>query len=670
MSEDVSESKEEYMHKVCGLTEEEYKLAMNPQLVDFILADLEKRIKHDNPVKLSVFFTGLSGFLKEPINLFQKGESGIGKSYNTVQSLKYFPVETTVLLGGLSPKALIHDYGTLLTEDGKPAENIECPEKPRKSDFEDKEEYKDQIRFYKKGMKEYTQTMKKTYTLIELSRKTLVFLETPEFEAFRMLYPILSHDTERIEYRFVDKPSKGQMRTMHVVIQGWPATVFLTVDRRYMQELATRSFTVTPQNSKEKIEAANQLINMKSCYPWLNSESEETLKIKGVIIALQKWIQSGEVDVIIPFEGLYELFPSSIVRDMRDFQHFIQFLKTITILHLFQRPQITINGKVFVVSTMYDVAVAINVYSEIFETTRTGTEQAILDFYHSIVKQKNVWYLKGLTEEYNAQNTQKVSSNTLRDKLDRLAQIGYIDIERDEEDKRLNIYKPLQKNGESMFRIAPKTLSEGVFKSKLEKAFKKWKENVLGKTGLKTKIKKFFMSDQPELKFSDLEHDVLDQNIFSVSNLLSQEHLSKAETSLKQENSLETITKPQTERVPSIDSQLPLGVELKNHRDQNISLNNSQLTPQVVPSGSSLLETNGEATGYKQQNQIAYVCHVKTGEPCYNNCGLASEWRVRIDSQFGEPEVTQLFCTGCWNKAKKELEKCGFKIEFEEAKQP
>ena len=663
MSEDVPESKQEYMHKVCGLTEEEYKLAVNPQLVDFILADLDKRIKHDNPVKLSVFFTGLSGFLKEPINLFQKGESGIGKSYNTVQSLKYFPVETTVLLGGLSPKALIHDYGTLLTEDGRPAENIECPEKPRKSDFEDKEEYKDQIRFYKKGMKEYSQIMKKTYTLIDLSRKILVFLETPEFEAFRMLYPILSHDTERIEYRFVDKPAKGQMRTMHVVIQGWPATVFLTVDRRYMQELATRSFTVTPQNSKEKITAANQLTNMKSCYPWLSNETEESLKIKGVIIALQKWVQTDDVDVIIPFEDVYELFPSNIVRDMRDFQHFAQFLKTITILHLFQRPQITVNGKVFVVSTMYDVAVAIHVYSEIFETTRTGTEQSILDFYHSIVKQKHMWHLKSLTEEYNATTTQKASSDTIRIKLDRLAQIGYVNIERDENDKRLNIYKPLHQelNSQSMFESHRKTQTQQVLRLKLEEGFKKWKTIILGRTGLKIEIKKFFMSDQPELKFSDLEHDVLDQNIFSISTLLSQEHLSKPESSSEPEKKLESVRETVSQQVSSIDSQLPIQVELKNPKDQNISVNDSQLTPQVIPSVPSLLETNGETTGYKQQNQTAYVSHTKTAEPCYNNCGLASEWQVKI-----EPDFQQCFCNGCFQKAKNDLEKSGWKVEFKE----
>jgi hypothetical protein len=524
-------------------------------LVDFILSDLEKRIKYDTPVKLSVFFTGISGFLREPINLFQKGESGIGKSYNTVQSLKYFPVETTILLGGLSPKALVHDYGVLLTEDGKPADTIEAPEKPRKTDFADAEDFKDEIRLYKKKMKEYVEIMKKTYTLIELSGKTLVFLEAPEFDAFRMLYPILSHDTERIEYRFVDKLAKGQMRTMHVVIQGWPATVFLTVDRKYMEELATRSFTVAPESSKEKIEAANQLTNMKANYPWLNEESEDMQKIRGIINAVKAWFEASKADVVVPFEGLQEFFPSTIVRDMRDFQHFIQFLKTITALHLFQRPLIVIKGKTFVVSTMYDVAVAIKIYSEIFETTRTGTEQAILDFYYNIVNQRSSWYLKDLTEEYNTQATKKASSDTIRTKLDRLAQIGYVNIERDENDKRLNVYKPLHQelNAQSMFESHRKTLNQQDLKLKLKEGFKKWKENILGIGGLE--IKKFSHgSDMPKYDFNMLEYDVLMENFFSNSALLQKEYLSKAEPSLKQDKKAENERKQDFRRVSDISN--------------------------------------------------------------------------------------------------------------------
>lgn len=109
-------------------------------LIVYVLNDLGKRIKKDRSTKLSVLFTGLSGYLSQPINLFLKGESGVGKSYNVVETLKYFPQEDIWLLGGLSPKALIHDHGVLLNEYGEPIDLTEKPVKPRKRNYENEEE--------------------------------------------------------------------------------------------------------------------------------------------------------------------------------------------------------------------------------------------------------------------------------------------------------------------------------------------------------------------------------------------------------------------------------------------------------------------------------------------------------------------------------------------------
>jgi P4 family phage/plasmid primase-like protien len=105
--------------------------------------------------------------------------------------------------------------------------------------------------------------------------------------------------------------------------------------------------------------------------------------------------------------------------------------------------------------------------------------------------------------------------------------------------------------------------------------------------------------------------------------------------------------------------------ENKDSREKEVS-NSVPSVPSVpVPNGSSVLEANSESVEYKQQNQTAYVSHVKTAEPCYNNCGLASEWQVKI-----EPDFQQCFCNGCFDKARRDLEKSGFKVEFKEAEQP
>lgn len=79
---------------------------------------------------------------------------------------------------------------------------------------------------------------------------------------------------------------------------------------------------------------------------------------------------------------------------------------------------------------------------------------------------------------------------------------------------------------------------------------------------------------------------------------------------------------------------------------------------------------NGESIGvkgYEQLKGVAYASHVRTGEPCYNCEQLASEWKIRIN----DPEpFEQLFCNGCFNNAKRDLEENGFQVEFQEEAQP
>jgi len=230
------------------------------------------------------------------------------------------------------------------------------------------------------------------------------------------------------------------LKTSKVVIQGWPATIFLSTDRKYTEELATRSFTATPESSKVKIKEANLLTNLRASFPWQYSEeTEETKTIRRLVLSIRNQLVNDKIDVTLPFTNLHELFPKEIVRDMRDFQHFTQFLKTITALHFYQRPFMKINDKKYLFSSVEDVKKALEIYLEVFETTRTGTEQRILDFYHDIVKNQEKWYLSQITWEYNQKHEKKLSSDSIRKMLKRLSDIGYVDVQKDSEDKRLHV---------------------------------------------------------------------------------------------------------------------------------------------------------------------------------------------------------------------------------------
>jgi hypothetical protein len=451
----------------------------------YIMKELETRVKKDLPTKKAVLATGSSAYLPEPMNLFISGPPGIGKTYIVVQTLRYFPQEDVWYLGALSKKALIHDRGVLVNEDGEPIDLMDRPFKPKKKDFKTDEEYAEALEDYKEKMKAWNEEMNGSYMLIDLHHKILVFLDNPEIGTFQTLYPILSHDKEEIEYRFTDKTSYGKLQTTRVIVRGWPATIFLSTMKDYLEPLATRSFTVTPQESKEKISLANELTNLKMAYPWqYEKETEEFKTISLLMRSIKNFFASEDhtlKDIVVPFTNIYEIFSAELVRDMRDFQHFGQFLKTQTALNHEQRTQLerTASEKqkeYYLLSSAEDVKEALKTYDELFETTRTGTEQRILTFYHDIVKNGAQWYVQELVYEYNQRYAKKVSSDTIRDYLKRLMAIGYVTEKEDELKHSRNVYEPIITTEEKT-EIKRFLENQQLLDDKLKIGLKTWKEN-------------------------------------------------------------------------------------------------------------------------------------------------------------------------------------------------
>jgi len=92
-------------HKTEGLRAGDL-VAVELHLFKRYMEHLSRFVVHDDSTKKLVFLTGLSAYTKNPINLFLRGESSIGKSHNVTQTLQYFPEEDTFMLGGLSPPQL------------------------------------------------------------------------------------------------------------------------------------------------------------------------------------------------------------------------------------------------------------------------------------------------------------------------------------------------------------------------------------------------------------------------------------------------------------------------------------------------------------------------------------------------------------------------------------
>lgn len=519
-------------------------LAVDPNIRPKFLSHIGHSVRRDETPKNLVLDTGLSGYTRKSINLFLKGKSCIGKTYVTMETLKYFPKEDVWLLGGLSPKALIHGYGVLVDEKG---EEIDFADKPTRQMVraELRDFYKDAPdikvdkvlvdKEYEDEQKKWRQRLEKSRYIVDLANKILVFLEAPHFDTFNILRPILSHDAYEISYKITDKTSVGSLRTKHVIIRGWPATIFCTTEEKYIQDLATRGLTATPQTDPEKFRDANILTGEKTALPWKFEPDFDFMLLQGYIGWLKNQLQS--LEVIIPYgRELGGFYPSTYARSMRDLKHFMALIEVRTLFHCMQRPLLVVGEKQYVIATREDYEHVSEAWHDVEETTLTGLPGHILNFFHKAVEplseRLDSFGYEDLTREYNEQANERKSSDTVRKWVEHLCDIGWLTKDPDPNDKRkvvVSVIKNPKINGE--YRIPEFT----DFFS--EEALKKWLDDA----------KKISEHNEPELRENFLSEKSLDFPSFC-SDIFQEG--SKPETTVKPENKTENSGIQQSPTIP------------------------------------------------------------------------------------------------------------------------
>ncbi|MEM1660526.1 MAG: hypothetical protein QXR17_05235 [Candidatus Bathyarchaeia archaeon] len=427
------------------------ELKQDPNVLRRFLEHLSKTVVRDEGVKKAVLLTGVSAYTDNPINLFLKGPSSIGKTYVTREVLKYFPPDDVLFLGSLSPTALVHDYGVLIDESGQPIDPLS---KPSKHDFVDERGRFDR-EAYKIAMRLWEDKISRARILVDLHNKILVFLEPPSYETFMRLRPLLSHDKEEISYKFVDRSGKGApLRTLHVILRGWPSCVFCSTDVSYIEDLASRGFTITPEINEEKFrEAIRKQADLESSPLQKILQDTEFELLRGYISVIStraKIHATKSFPVTIPYAKLLaERYPTALPRDMRDFSRLLALIKASTVLHIFRTPQLVIkDGReelIFWIATLRDLEIALNVFRFLEETTRTGLPKNILDFYHEVIEKLDEPTTIGeLTEKYNNERSRPVSSRTIRRWCNVLADAGLIDVRPDPDKKSRLLITPLK----------------------------------------------------------------------------------------------------------------------------------------------------------------------------------------------------------------------------------
>jgi hypothetical protein len=376
------------------------------ELVDI----LGTTIKHDDDNKVMTFLCQLSAYTEDSqLNVSFNAPSSSGKSFIPLEIAKLFPQKDIMILGQVSPTAFYHMAGE-----------------------------------YDKENEQY---------LIDLSHKTIIFLDQPHTMLIERMRPILSHDQKEIESQITDKTQKSGLRTKKVIIRGYPSVIYCSAGLRMDEQEATRFILLSPEITQEKIrEGVLESLKKSSDqsaywdYTELNPPRQQ---LKGRIEAIRN---AGIADVRITDEHqeyIKKRFLGSVTslkpRHQRDIKRLIAIIKALALLNLWHRKNEGSN----IVADRRDIDEAFNLWDRISVTQELNIPPYVYQLYKDVIlavynnkDRFGVTRQEIMTKHYEVYGRMLDAISLRQQILPMLNQAGLITEEQDPADKRNKLIYP------------------------------------------------------------------------------------------------------------------------------------------------------------------------------------------------------------------------------------
>ncbi len=313
--------------------------------LDKIESHLNTKIKCDPDIVKQLPRIYLSAYTNNPINAFLIAPSSEGKSYAVVQTSEIFPSEDVLLIGRMSPTAIIHQNGFLIDKDGFSIQDS--------IDFFDEKISEAKSNGAKQeSMRQKNDLMKDARMCIDLKNKILIFLDNPHPQTYEMLKPIMSHDKKEIVYKTTK--GDGSLGVKEAVIRNWPVFIICSAKNEAKNEvwaeIKNRVMMLSPNTDVQKYKEANLLTGQKFGLPtWSkslydNADNEKISKdeIKNLKEKLNQLCIDGDNPVINVYQNkLSELFPKNTAESMRHYTRFLSLVNLETLLNADSNPSMT-----------------------------------------------------------------------------------------------------------------------------------------------------------------------------------------------------------------------------------------------------------------------------------------------------------------------------------------
>ncbi|MGC9125775.1 MAG: hypothetical protein ACP5GW_06610, partial [Caldisericaceae bacterium] len=266
-----------------------------------------------------------------------------------------------------------------------------------------------------------------------------------------------------------------------IVLRGWPATIFCTAEERYIEELATRSLTVTPSTASEKIVDAMQLKAEEASNPWFTNDVERRADDLRVYISYVAG-KGSTFKVVIPYaDEIVRIFPGIRTREMRDIAHFMSLIKAATLFNFVRRPYLQVGEDKYLLSTLDDLKLVLSVFQMVRETTEYGLSDKVLTFYHEVVENLKQFDVGEAMLEWNKHHvSDKKSSKTIWRWLQELEAADLVSSQQDPQDRRRILYTVISRNSPEIPLIRRGRRISGLFDYN---SFEKWLKKIGTKIG-------------------------------------------------------------------------------------------------------------------------------------------------------------------------------------------
>lgn len=301
-------------------------------------------IKQDVENKIVAFLCQLSAYTESAqFNISFNAPSSTGKSYIPTEVARLFPEKDVWELAQCSPTAFFHDFG-------------EWDEKRKVS-------------------------------IVDLSRKIIIFLDQPHNDLLARLRPILSHDKKEILSKITDKSQQHGLRTKNILIKGFPAVIFCTAGLNIDEQEGTRFILLSPETSQQKLregifEKIKKEVDPEAYRLWLDGNPERKLlkeRIKAIARAKIKDVKIGNQDELerIFLKEKDMLKP----RHQRDIGRLINIIKTFALFNLWFRDR---ESDVIIASEM-DIQEGVNLWTKIAESQDYNLPPFVYEMYKEII---------------------------------------------------------------------------------------------------------------------------------------------------------------------------------------------------------------------------------------------------------------------------------------------